>query len=110
MKTACEIRRDNLKAYEKSVGGREALCEKIGRTAKQMSPLIGTNPIRCIGDRLARAIEKKVGLERGWLDNPPPPSPNEYVDIRHVSADRQVVIREIASPPNKSSIKKVVNN
>lgn len=69
MKTATEIRRDNLRKIETAIGGRGELCNAIGKSEKYVSQLIGANPIRGIGDTLARSVEASTGLERGWLDN-----------------------------------------
>lgn len=44
------------------------MAEKLGMSESQLSQLIGKRPSKRIGDRLARAIEKKNSLPIGWLD------------------------------------------
>ena len=63
-----EIRRENARMLAAQYGGLTKLGEKLGRSDSQISQIIGERPIRGIGGRLARTIEKKLGLPDGWMD------------------------------------------
>lgn len=72
MMNAKDIRRENLRALAKSIGGITALARMLGKSQSQISHLIGTNPIKNIGDRLAGQIEKVFNKPHGWLDHEHP--------------------------------------
>lgn len=68
-----EIRKANLEAlYEerqKETGMTKAdFAGLIDTSPAALSQLMGPNPIRNIGDKLARKIENALGLSFGWLD------------------------------------------
>lgn len=68
-----EIRKANLEAlYEerqKASGMTKAqFAELIDTSPAAFSQLLGPNPNRNIGDKLARKIENALGLSFGWLD------------------------------------------
>ncbi len=67
-----DIRRENLRALAKSIGGITALARMLGKSQSQISHLIGQNPIKNIGDRLAGQIEKVFSKAHGWLDHEHP--------------------------------------
>lgn len=67
-----DIRRENLRALAKSIGGITALAKLLDKSQSQISHLIGTNPIKNIGDRLANQIEKVFNKPHGWLDHEHP--------------------------------------
>ena len=69
MKTIEEIRVGNLLDIEERIGGREKLCDALDKEPKYISQLIGKTKNRNIGSRVAREIEEKLDLERGYLDN-----------------------------------------
>lgn len=67
------LRRDNLRALAEKHGGGKWLAEKLGRGPSQISQLIGRRShdyvkSKNIGNKLARDIEQKLGIESGWLD------------------------------------------
>lgn len=64
-----EIRRKNLRALSRKVGGVTQLAERLSKLQSQISHLIGTNPIKNIGDKLATQVEKAFNLPHGWLDH-----------------------------------------
>lgn len=68
--TLVEIRRENLRAIANEKGGITALANLIGKSQGQLSHLIGKAPSKPIGEKIAREIEQKIGLERLWLDRP----------------------------------------
>lgn len=67
-----DIRRENLRALAKSIGGITALAKLLNKSQSQISHLIGANPIKNIGDRLAGQIEKVFNKTHGWLDHEHP--------------------------------------
>jgi len=63
-----DIRRKNLRSLARAVGGVTELAEQLERSQSQISHLIGTNPVKNIGDRLATHVEKVFNKPHGWLD------------------------------------------
>lgn len=66
IKTAHDIRRANLKVLADEHGGRDELARKIGRDRNQVDQLMTK---KTMGPNLARDIEAKLKLPRGWMDN-----------------------------------------
>lgn len=63
-----EIRRENLRKIAEKLGGLSKIGEILGRNRSQMSHIIGPNPVRGIGENLAREIEIALKLKSGYLD------------------------------------------
>jgi SOS-response transcriptional repressor LexA len=63
-----DIRRFNLRRLAEEIGGITALAKNLGKSQSQISHLIGTRPIKNIGDKLAAEIEKAFNKSAGWLD------------------------------------------
>jgi transcriptional regulator with XRE-family HTH domain len=68
-----EVRRENLEALIASHGSIRALADAAGANAAHISQI--RNGIRSMGDSFARALERELGLEHGWLDSPQKASP-----------------------------------
>jgi hypothetical protein len=68
--TYTDITRENARFLADSVGGPARFAEKVGISDSHVSQLIGKNPIRNIGSRLARKIEAAFEKPIGWLDRP----------------------------------------
>lgn len=64
-----DIRRKNLRTIARSVGGVTQLAERLAKSQSQISHLIGTNPVKNIGDRFAAEVEKAFSKPDGWLDH-----------------------------------------
>ncbi|MFU8925145.1 hypothetical protein [Acinetobacter puyangensis] len=62
------IRYQNTRLLVDSVGGVSNFAEKIGKGQSQTSQFAGTNPIKGIGNKVAREIEEAFGKPYGWLD------------------------------------------
>lgn len=73
-----EIRRKNLRGLARAIGGVTQLAKHLGKTQSQISHLIGTNPVKNIGDRFASHVEKIFEKSTGWLDQ-------EHHDIQEAS-------------------------
>jgi phage repressor protein C with HTH and peptisase S24 domain len=64
---AKEIRRKNVYALVKAMGGPTAFGAAVGRDQVQVSQWTAGKPL---GDKLARHIEDSLGKPLGWLDAP----------------------------------------
>ena len=73
-----DIRRKNLRALARAIGGVTQLAKYLGKTQSQISHLIGTNPVKNIGDRFASHVEKTFDKPMGWLDQ-------DHFDIQETS-------------------------
>ena len=58
----------HLRRLAKGYPSRAELARVLGVNASFISHLIGENPIRTIGEKLARDIEASLGLHYGWMD------------------------------------------
>jgi SOS-response transcriptional repressor LexA len=63
-----DIRRKNLRALAKAVSGVTALANRLDKAQSQISHLIGSNPCKRIGDKMAAHIERVFNKPAGWLD------------------------------------------
>lgn len=68
MKSIYDIRRFNAQLLSEYCGSMASFSERIGRAQTQVSRLMGKNPTRNIGDKLARHIESCFCLPAYWLD------------------------------------------
>lgn len=64
------IRYQNTRLLVDQVGGVSSFADKIGKGQSQTSQFAGTNPIKGIGNKVAREIEGVFGKPHGWLDIP----------------------------------------
>ncbi|WP_180089399.1 LexA family transcriptional regulator [Acinetobacter sp. YH12219] len=64
------IRYQNTRLLVDQVGGVSSFADKIGKGQSQTSQFAGTNPIKGIGNKVAREIEEAFGKPHGWLDLP----------------------------------------
>ncbi|MGE3346075.1 MAG: hypothetical protein AB7I35_01430 [Ramlibacter sp.] len=95
MQTAAETRRARLEILIARHGGIAELNEALQwpRTDPKLSQIrnANTRPGRAkpyqMGDAMAREIEEKLSLERGWMDTPP-----SYLDIHGESDQRSKVM------------------
>lgn len=62
------IRRENLRALAKLAGGITRLADRLNKTQSQVSHLIGSNPVKNIGDKIAAQAEREFKKPVGWLD------------------------------------------
>lgn len=65
---AKDIRRENLRALAKQLGGITQLAEKLGKSQSQISQLIGKSPSKNIGDKIATQVENLFNKPHGWMD------------------------------------------
>ena len=64
------IRYQNTRYLVEMAGGVSNFAEKIGKGQSQTSQFAGTNPIKGIGNKVAREIEEAFEKPHGWLDIP----------------------------------------
>lgn len=64
------IRYQNTRYLVEIAGGVSNFAEKIGKGQSQASQFAGTNPIKGIGNKVAREIEEAFEKPHGWLDIP----------------------------------------
>ncbi len=64
-----EIRRKNLRALVDKADSGAAFAKQADIAPSLLSQILGQNPTRNIGDRLARKIEDRLTLPAGWLDS-----------------------------------------
>lgn len=69
METINEIRRENARKLCDACGTQAEFARRLGVRRQQASHLVGSNPVKGIGDDQARKIESKFGKEIGWLDH-----------------------------------------
>lgn len=67
-KTNAEIRLENARRLASEVGQPADFARRLGMSDSQMGQLIGRNPVRNIGPRIARRMEEVCGKPEGWLD------------------------------------------
>ena len=65
-----EIRYRNFRLLAGHRGGITEAAAKLGKTQGQISHFGGTNPIKNIGNDIAREIEVAWEKPRGWMDAP----------------------------------------
>lgn len=70
--TAKEYRYAHLLLFIDEAGGVDSFAAKVGLSPNYISQLKGRHSD--IGDRTARNLESKLGLEKGYMDRPPPGS------------------------------------
>ncbi len=63
-----DISRANARYLAESVGGFKRFGEKVGLAESQVSQLLGKNPNRNIGVKIARRIEDAFDKPLGWID------------------------------------------
>lgn len=68
MKEISQIRLENVRQLAKGAGGTTPFAIKVDREPTQMSRVMGSNPTKNIGSKLARHIEACFGKPSGWLD------------------------------------------
>ncbi|MEL6115129.1 S24 family peptidase [Photobacterium sp. SP02] len=69
MKKIEDLRLENARTLLKNFNTLADFADAIERSPTQMSRVIGKNPTKVIGSRIARHIEQRLGLEEGWLDS-----------------------------------------
>lgn len=70
--TSAEIRYRNARHLREQAGGVTEFARRMDREQPQMSSIVGDNPSKGIGNKLARLIESSFNKQPGWLDIPHP--------------------------------------
>ncbi len=84
MKSVYQIRRENLRNLAKQWGGPTSLSRKLGHSnGSYLAQLIGPHPSREVSEKVAREVERKLGLPATWMDQEQ--SPGQGVDDESLS-------------------------
>lgn len=67
-----DVRRENMRALARNIGGISAMAAHLGKSQGQISHLIGASPIKNIGDKIAAEVEQVFNKPHGWLDREHP--------------------------------------
>lgn len=89
------IRYLNTRILVEQVGGVSNFAEKINKGQSQTSQFAGTNPIKGIGNKVAREIEEAFGKPHGWLDIPHNDAISELSFDNNISIPYPIVGRPI---------------
>ena len=104
-----EIRRANLRLLAEQYGGQRALADKADIVPSQLSHIIGMNPIRNLGEQLARKIERNLGLSTGFLDQPSPVNLSENAFPFETSIYLPLIKVSVSSNSNSFELKKIAD-
>ena len=104
-----EIRRANLRLLAEQYGGQRALADKADIVPSQLSHIIGMNPIRNLGEQLARKIERNLGLSTGFLDQPSPVNLSENAFPFAPSIYLPLITVSVSSNSNSFELKKIAD-
>jgi len=62
------VRMDNLRRFVDESSSQSDLAKTLGVSDGFISQIIGKNPSRRIGEKLARQMEERLAIGYGWLD------------------------------------------
>lgn len=81
------IRYQNTRLLVEAAGGVSNFADKIGKGQSQTSQFAGTNPIKGIGNKVAREIEDAFDKPHGWLDVIHPENSNLIINnLDHITS------------------------
>lgn len=84
MRTIYDTRRDNLRALIGQWGGPTSLAKKLGHSnGSYIAQLAGPRPSREVSEKVAREIEKVLGLPVAWMDQDHPTGGQQLNDETH---------------------------
>lgn len=89
------IRYNNVRSLVDSVGGVSNFASRLDKGQSQVSQFAGTNPIKGIGNKVARQIEEAFGKPHGWLD-----IPHSEEKVQQVKFDNNVDLKSIRRAPD----------
>lgn len=87
MKSVFDVRRANLRKLMEQWGGPTSLSVKLGHAnGSYMAQLAGPHPSRDVSEKVAREIERKLGLSPMWMDQqhkgaPGQPDTNLLIEV-----------------------------
>lgn len=68
MITSKDIRLKNARTLLAEAGSRKAMAKRLDKSEGQIGHIMGPNPIKGIGNKIAREIEIAFDKPEGWLD------------------------------------------
>ncbi len=80
-----QIRYKNAVTLRNLAGGVSDFAKKVDRSQPQMSNVVGDNPIKPIGHKLARYFESVFDKPQGWMDTAHPEiwQPDNQQEVLH---------------------------
>ncbi|HFG6968075.1 TPA: hypothetical protein ACGIKW_003311 [Acinetobacter baumannii] len=66
------IRYKNVRHLINEIGSIRKFADKIGKSQNQVGQFAGSNPVKSIGDSIAKQIENSLNLSEGWLSQKHP--------------------------------------
>ena len=99
MRTAAEIRRENLRyildSQFQGIVGR--MARRVGKQYMQIARIFDSNEAarKNCGDKVARDIEASLGLEKGWLDQDHAKSDDLVRQIEVLDTEGRLVIESM---------------
>lgn len=63
-----DVRRENARELARTIGGLAEFGRTLEMEGSQVSQLIGKNPVKNIGNSIARRIERAFSKPEGWID------------------------------------------
>jgi len=109
MESIYETRRYNAQLLVKFTGNQTLFADRIERSLTQVSRIIGLNPTRNIGEKLARHIEHCFCLPKNWLDQLHAPSEKINKQIRTLNQDKYEHLHHVLCELYQATITKRIS-
>ncbi|MGC9386115.1 MAG: hypothetical protein ACP5D0_04150 [Hydrogenovibrio sp.] len=104
-----QVRRKNAQLLVDFIGNKTLFAEEIERSSTQVSRLMGVNPTRNIGEKLARHIEHSFCLPKFWLDNPHDSADEINPNLHNINQDKYEHLHEILCELYQATITRQVD-
>lgn len=109
MNSIYDIRLHNAQLLVNFIGNKTLFSERIERSPTQVSRIIGLNPTRNIGEKLARHIEHCFCLPKFWLDQPHQQIENIDKQINTINQDRYENLHHVLCELYQAAITKRID-
>ncbi|UQB41770.1 hypothetical protein JX580_08845 [Thiomicrospira microaerophila] len=109
MNSIYDIRRDNAQLLVNFIGNKTLFSERIERSPTQVSRILGLNPTRNIGEKLARHIEHCFCLPKFWLDQAHQEPANIDKQINTINQDRYEHLHHVLCELYQATITKRID-
>jgi len=109
MNSIYDIRRDNAQLLVNFIGNKTLFSERIERSPTQVSRILGLNPTRNIGEKLARHIEHCFCLPKFWLDQAHQQSENIENQVNTINQGRYEHLHHVLCELYQATITKRID-